>query len=827
MKRNFFAICALWMSCLLQAAPRTPQQALAAARAHLLRHSATATLRATATPVLAATSSTLLPARKTDIPAFYIYNQDGKAFVIVSGDDRMPEILGYSEDCPFVTENMPDNVRNWLGYYADVFDRLPSEEEHATGLTSVSVTKHTDNDFASSVSPLLRNIQYNQDAPYNQLCPQVNGQNSVTGCVATAIAQIMRYWQWPASGQGTADYTTRSLGLRVTYDFESNPFEWEQICPTYFGEFESDKQIKAVANLMLACGAACQMDYTTGASGAYDSDMFLGLSEHLGYAPDYIAYKTNYTPDEWMSIVKTELNASRPIYYSGQSTQGGHAFVVDGYDTNDKVHVNWGWGGYCNGYFDLLTLNSNGAGIGGFNDGSYQFSQMIFVGLEPNENKTQTASQFTVQTLTPDKDYIAKGVTFSVAFTHLYNRSNPFSGEIGLILDGEDNQHVLTSFETTLDHGWGWSENAFYNVKIPATISNGTYKMYMASRAKGEKDWQRVHGPAALGAFQYVVISDGSCRVAGTPTTADDLDLTLTSTHSFYTGYEAGIEVTVTNNGDDYFCGENGIAVFDDTDETMVAYWKGQQLQLASGESVTYTVKTNVNLNAGEYIIHPAFSFGHDIYYSDTYENITVLKPTAGTPTLKVSNIRLQSTNVESGSELNVSATLSISGTGSVNTTQVYHHYYRMGSNEVIGYAWDLPFVEAGQTSTLSLSLPVSGEPGTYVYEFYTYPNYEFTRVASRTFRIVRPTAIGSVRTDEEAQPFILRHEDNGDITVCSNATVERIRLLTMSGQVAGQTTPAAGQNGETTVKTGSLPRGTYLMQVVCGNKTHTIKFIR
>lgn len=338
----------LWLAAALigtqaSAEPRKEAQARQIAEEFLAAKRVTAT-RAAAPLTLAATSETspLKRGLGTAQPAWYAYNQGSEAFVIVSGDDRMADILGYSTEGAFRTGDMPTGLKVLLDAYAAQAGHIRQTGEAPDGRQTFSL-KQEDTSFPETVAPLLGDINYDQGTPYNKFCPELNGEQMVTGCAATAAAMIMRYYKYPERGTGNYSYTTETHQFPVEFDFGNTPFDWDNMLPAYnYGEY-NETQANAVATLMKACGVAAQMDYAS-TSNTSCEELMQGMVKYLGYDPSaYFTYRSLYSSEEWMNLIKTELSAKRPVQYNGQdATIGGHGFVIDGYDSDDLVHVNWG-----------------------------------------------------------------------------------------------------------------------------------------------------------------------------------------------------------------------------------------------------------------------------------------------------------------------------------------------------------------------------------------------------------------------------------------------------------------------------------------------------
>lgn len=241
----------------------------------------------------------------------------------------------------------------------------------------------------AAVAPLLGGIKWNQGAPYNNMCPLYDGTNrSVTGCVATAMAQVMMYYQYPKELKATIKaYTAKSYGIQIPEISSGATYDWDNMLPDYSKSDYNSAQADAVAKLMYHCGAAVEMNYGP-SSGANVTPII--LATYFGYDADLMQdlTRTVFTLQQWMTLIDNELKAKRPILYSGQASDGGHEFVCDGSDGNGLYHINWGWGGYQDGYFDLTILQptKGGAGSGSAVDGYNRDCSMI-IGIAPDNGK--------------------------------------------------------------------------------------------------------------------------------------------------------------------------------------------------------------------------------------------------------------------------------------------------------------------------------------------------------------------------------------------------------------------------------------------------------
>lgn len=328
-----------------------------------------------------------------EVPAYYVFpNGEGKGFTVVSGDDRLPEVVGYSDKGTYDEENLPSNYVGFMKAYEEMVGQLDNGDSRASASIAEAKALRSSGYQQPAVAPLLGNIQWNQMIPYNNMCPMYNSTNrSVTGCVATAMAQVMMYYQYPKILQANIPaYVSRTNHLSIPQINQGETYDWANMLPQY-ASYEplnyTDAQATAVAKLMYHCGVACEMDYGP-SSGANVTPAI--LSTYFGYDSDLMQdlNRDAFTLAEWSQIMDKELSVKRPILYSGRSSDGGHEFVCDGTDGNGLYHINWGWGGYQDGYFDVTILNPDkgGAGSGSAPDGYNQYCSMI-VGIAPDNGK--------------------------------------------------------------------------------------------------------------------------------------------------------------------------------------------------------------------------------------------------------------------------------------------------------------------------------------------------------------------------------------------------------------------------------------------------------
>ena len=377
MRKSLLLILCALISCVLWATSRDAQEAQQLAAVFLqsnVHHLASAAQQAPLT--LCHTT-----AQENGQPAFYVFNRgtDG-GFVIVSAESRTHTILGYANSGHFDEATMPSNMRTWLDGYKEAINYASTLPER----TNPQRAKRAPKTY-TPVAPLC-STQWGQDEPYNLQCPTDNGQLCVTGCVATAAAQIMKYHNYPTKGKGTHSYYWRDT-VQLTANFGSTTYNWSQMLNTYSSS-ATTAQKNAVATLMLHCGIACDMLYGTGTSSAYTPYMISALVNNFRYNAAIKTLCKDYIGESaFLEGVIADLQAGYPCFFNGRTKNNeGHAFICDGLDANGLVHINWGWYGYCDNYFRVSALDPEDQGIGGSASNAAFTEQVVaYTNIRPSE----------------------------------------------------------------------------------------------------------------------------------------------------------------------------------------------------------------------------------------------------------------------------------------------------------------------------------------------------------------------------------------------------------------------------------------------------------
>ncbi len=335
---------------------------------------------------------------------YFFKETSGRGFVLVSGDDAATPILGYSTNTTFDPSDLPDYIHLWFLQYDRQIDALIAEGVKATDDIFDEWQRLINGDpipeeraREKSVSPLLTTTWgqgTNAGNTYNSLCPHSGSTYTYAGCTAVATAQVMKYWNHPATGRGSHSYSHQTWGT-LSANFGSTNYAWTSM-PNSITSSSSATQKTAVATLIYHVGVAVEMDYGTSGSGAATTNYGSistpsaenALQSFFKYScSTHSLSKGNFTNAEWIALLKGELDAStpRPILYSGfdASYQSGHAFVLDGYNTSSQFHINWGWSSSYDGYFTMGALNPTGSGTGGNQSNNYSYNNSAVIGIKP------------------------------------------------------------------------------------------------------------------------------------------------------------------------------------------------------------------------------------------------------------------------------------------------------------------------------------------------------------------------------------------------------------------------------------------------------------
>lgn len=547
------------------------------------------------------TASKPIPALETP---YYVYNFPQGGYIIVSGTTNLDPVIAYGETGSLDpdADNLPDGLRYWLGYaaeaaaYAEVHPEAkaphPSKARRLGVTPDIKLAEGIDYD--KDIAPLLENgpkgnIKWGQDAPYNNDAPVKNNRHCYTGCMATAMAQVMAYHQFPSE------------------------FNWDLILPSYKGGRGNADQKAEVAKLNRAVGDALQMEYGTDQSGSVSTMYARALRERFGFHKNVsLITRDNFTYGDWMDIILSELMQKRPVIYDGVSNSGGHAFVIDGYRASDGfVHVNWGWEGMSDDYYNIILLDPKETGIGATLSSGFTTYQDAVVGVEPDGNKDVNyylpIQGYGMQgELVPGTGDASDGRGY-LSMQYMANLApTQFSGEYGaLFLDSEGKEAARVKIGTVSAAASTMNSNPHATFSgsyfdIPA-LQDGVYRVYCYMKEGSSDRWAIAHPAIDKPNFMTYTQMGGEKRFDFAAHHPTDIKASNWSFETAEPKYgDTGLTVTLTNTGNQLEYGSYAVIV--DVPNQLSRNFYNEFHRLRPGQSETLTIPVTFN-EYGEYVI--------------------------------------------------------------------------------------------------------------------------------------------------------------------------------------------------------------------------------
>ena len=450
--------------------------------------------------------------------AYYVFNaKAGRGFVVVSGDDCVGDnlVLGYADCGSFDAADVPVNMQEWLDAMASQISAMSR-----LGVKTRAVALH------DAVAPLMTtkwgqgDNEFNPKHPYNALCPEVGGQLSCSGCMATALSQVLNYHRWPQDSIAS-DFPGYKL-FSVQADMGPLPgvkFDWDNMVDDYANTATTEAQQQAVAVLMRYCGQMLQMDYTPAVSNAYAYDIDVLINKFGIDQGVYLSRAYEYSVNQWDSLLYTELKEQRPLLHAGFSMGGGHAFVLDGYEVQDSVgyfHANWGWDGRSNGFYRIDVLNPYTSGTGGSttSDG-FCIKQNAVIGFQPAKSPVENYGRYLVSN---EWNITADNVPH--LFTALNTSYLPGKFAIGMahrLDDGTIDYNNILAVDSVDFEGYSYAglqerSQAVYYFIVPEHIADaltpGSHRLVFVNKEVGtDAPWRPLFGPNC--SVEFNVSDDG------------------------------------------------------------------------------------------------------------------------------------------------------------------------------------------------------------------------------------------------------------------------------------------------------------------------------
>ncbi len=784
---------------------------------------------------------------------FFVYNiNTNGGFIIVSADDVAWPVLGYATSGMAQANDIPWSVAKWLeGYRSDIQVAIEQNTPQAEMCKLewqkwLNPAAHTINIRAGSVSPLMA-TKWNQSPYFNAQCPYDNsaGQRTVVGCVATAMAQVIKYHGYPTQGTGFHSYNHSTYGT-LSANFASTTYDYASMPNTV------NSTNTPVATLSYHCGVSVDMNYgvaSTGGSGAYVIKTQSPVTHCAEYALEtYFGYKSslsgieraNYTTSSWKSTLKAELDAARPILYAGFGNGGGHCFVLDGYDNSDYFHINWGWGGSYDGYFSIDALNPTGVGTGG-GSGGFNSGHQAVIGIEPPSGGGNPAKFDMVlyKDLTLSATKIGFGAAISVT-TNVYNRgTSSFSGDYGMAVFDDNNNFVdfiATKTGMSLTNGYVYSNDLVFSTTGNVKFLPGNYTTILYYRPTGG-DW------SAVGDYNSHYNSENFSVVY-----SNDIELysniTLNSGNTIITREKSiTVNLDIANYGSTTMNGDINVSLYD-LEGKFVESINQQTFSLQSMKHYTnglnFTLSTGVVADAGTYLLAVLYrpTSGNWILVGSTnYQN--PIKVTVQDPPVVAD---IYESNNTAGSAYSLSASYSsnkakITTTGSNLHIGTDYDYYKVvlpaGYNySIMARLHDAENSGDGNVYTVDAVLSVSSDGSIFSEAYdYTLPSnmainnggvfyvkvspYFTGNVGNYLLEInITRTAIVNGINSANASAVKLYPNPSADyFKIETNSAIQGVEILAMDGRQVASIT-ASGNENTLPVQIPDLAVGKYLVRI-------------
>ena len=612
---------------------------------------------------------------------YYLFNDArGNGFVLVAGDDAMGQILAYSDEQPLDTLQDNPGVQYLMAAYRQYFSAIQHKEIPSStpsaglGYFSAKARGKNKNSSKSVVKPVYRMLEslWGQQSPYNLLMPEfAQGKDDLikapTGCVATALAQLMYYHKWPEQGNGTKSYTTRTKSLTLAADFSSSHYDWKAMSPRYNATDSTSAGAKAVALLMRDAGYACEMDYTPRSSGALDAKAAQALEQNFGYDAVLLRQK-KMGKDDFIQTLREEIRSGYPLYLAGseQGQPAGHAWVVDGYDANGLFHMNFGWNGLANGYYSLYAIAPTATGDE-FGGKRYNFSYNLEAILaHPHRNNVNTLpakfrdnrielsgyenSFFKLKDNAPHVR--TKNIPLQLELGVIANYGEDFNGKFGVAVYNQRQQVVQLDWideEFSLKHLQAITSPYSFSINL-SSLPDGQYTMVPVvqdQHTEKENDFVKITNFPTLD----VQISNQNLTVYSQYSTEARFswEASPTATQELYPGTSATLHCAISNLSGQKFTGKVRLSFLNAAQQEV--YTTETQTDALSVDAfgiaiVRVPVSLSSDIVPGTYTVAAKVIIPSSSSQSETQE-LSVETPNGVTPTITISPLPEQQTVVE------------------------------------------------------------------------------------------------------------------------------------------------------------------------------------
>ncbi len=776
-------------------------------------------------------------ATEAGAPAAYIFNnKDG--YMVLSADDIAYPMLGYSDTGSIDSDNMSPEMKWWLGEYAKQI-AAANAAGHVRKTLEASGTRAD----KKAIAPLVK-TRWDQDAPYNLECPKSRMKNTYTGCVATAMAQVMNYWKYPEVGQGSITYKANTLGKNLTMDFSTQKFDWSNMIDNYSTTEYTTEQANAVAYLMKACGYSVKMDYGLDSSGAFSFNIAPALVKYFNYDGNAReVLRLYYGPSEWEDMIYEQLSTVGPVIYGGQSAlDGGHSFVLDGYDGNGYFHFNWGWSGMSDGYFVLSALNPDALGTGG-GSGGYNYDQHAMFGVQPPtgqpvEKRPVQITQYGSLTATATAGSIRFALQDYGILAWLNNTAEPVVVALGAIfepIEGEEALAAGTIYRGSNSQAFDFPSGSGIYQYNPNTgtrftpevkltgLKNGKYKVIFASQNQNNlsEGWLPVITPYGLSNYVILTkqgmtlsIENGPSAVVNLVDVSVDspvyyncnIKLTVTVKNDSKLELQKGFNPILYNGSSAWFIGES-ILLTVAPGETLVKTYSPSFYSLSGSGAITSDTKLYLTMSDAE----------SNVVLDDIVWKEVTMMPNPGAPTLKQTEFSLKDAqkNIESilGQNMEVYTVMQKNAIGVNAMFEVEKGFYgypmyalvmkdvegRPGAIEEVARfsTGEILFLEQGQTGNFSTTIDFENGADELYYLRYYYLLGNYINAASGLLPFRIDTS-GVAEIGEDATGiFITRIPGRKSFAVFAGAGIESIEVYDINGMRQKSSVVANGSDAE------------------------------
>lgn len=665
-----------------------------------------------------------------------VFNRHDGGFIVTSTDG---EIIGYSDCGTFDERHAPAAL-------LEILNHVPARRE-----TPRRYGRY------EAVAPLLGDIAYDQNFPYNLLTPcYIGTTHSATGCAATAMVQIMRYYKYPWQGRGSHSYKDETFGT-ISVDYSESAYDWDHMPANYLTGNHGETENMAIARLMYDAGTSISMQYGA-VSGALSDDWPAAITKYFSYDEGIaLRRRANYDIDDWTDVIADELKAGRPVFVTGFTDAGGHAFVCDGMDEMGRVHINWGWSGMSNGYFELYALTPASQGTGGSNAG-FNSRQLIITGIMPPAEATEPALTLVSDECLTAPSHVAVDMIFKVKLSGRITNVGWKDAEADLLLALVDQSgNTVRTWDGPQDISVKVNESfknaVFENVGFEG-VPAGTYRLMPMARNHGGKLTERVRDvDLAFPNYLTVVIgADGSAETL-IPDPSDLVAENLTLNGSIFKSAKCSVTATVRNNGQTEYYNDLRAALTN-ASGSIVATGDSHIIDLMPGEQTRLEILSNFNVAEGDYRLTIIDANRRQIA---TPVDVTV-RPAAPMAVRAVSAPEFDG-DVNAVDPMHINVTAKISGDENFFSGHIYLYFYDLDGETPMG-CLDPVFAQAIGNEEVTVSFSGVFENAMPGEEYYAYVvngesmSWIQPRANATTrFKIAGEAVIETIDTTETAAP--------------------------------------------------------------------------